>query len=397
MTRWIAIAAVLGASLLWGCAAPGAGARAPAAAAPASPVEESTVIRMIGDGRFDELRFLEKAAAQGDPIAMYWWSILLRNCVLEACNPDDAGRLLLQSAKAGYLRARADVYQRPGLVTPTGGDVRPLIGAPRESEDKLAWAMGRVANATPGRDPLFDEALTVLDEVSSSDPTMLSLYAAMIWRGPKDRIPVLRAMLLSGTPLLPQVGEELARRYLLTERKRLADVRKMAMAGDEAAASVVCASTGVIEGRPELLPSDVPLCVQALARGQLGLADVMLRHHLTRGETKLAAPYAELCDRIPMRCDALSDYERTRLGATQAWRDRDMVLFLAKGAPYGDLALARLWDAPVVSRQVRRDALARGIRMLENTRPCELRRYDGAQQVFVQVDDCVWGRPVALR
>lgn len=354
-------------------------------AALAAPAAEETddrqVVADVVAGRYDKLKSLEAAARGGDPTAMHWWAVLLDACVIEKCRRDEADTWWRKAAQAGNSRSRVLVYLRSGHEA-TPQDPYVGIGEPRTSEEKLFWAAAILGTMGVDRS-LGSRALAALKEVNDTEPTMLSTHLNML-HGRDDQIVAARAMLAAGTPFEHLVGETLRRQYLLRERKRFPEVLAMARDNDPVAALALCASTDVMEGNVELPPSLFPLCVSSFERGHLGLANVLLKHHMERREMESAARYARWCQSLPVSCaEWLSEYERRRLGESKEWRDKDAELAIAGGLAASD-------SMAMVARQ---RGLSMKVRRVEAQQACMRRAYLPDRGTFAATAECMWGKP----
>jgi len=350
-------------------------------AARAADMNDRQIVADVVAGRYDKLTALEASAQRGDPTAMYWWSVLLDSCVIGKCRREEAVQWWSKAAQAGNSRSRLQVYHQHGNQA-TPQDPYAGLGPPRNAEEKLAWA-GTIL-VTLGVDRMLEaKALGLLNEVDDAEPTMLSMHVKLaLGRG--DQIASARAMLAAGTPHEHLVAETLRRQYLLRERKRYSELLAMAQDKDAVAAVALCASTDVMEGHAELPPELYPLCVAGFERGHLGLAGVLLRHHMERQEMAVAATYARWCWSLPVSCgESLSEYERQRLGDSKAWRDRDAEIGIALGIPATE-------DIPLAAR---RRGLSLKVRHTEAIRACMRRAYLPEQGGFADIPECPWGKP----
>lgn len=353
-------------------------------ARPAAATDDRSVLADLAAGRHDRLAALEPAARAGDPVAMHWWAVLLDACAVDTCRGAEAVAWWHKAALAGNARARQVVYLRAGqaarMPDPYGG-----LGEPRTPDERLAWAMGVIGGmgALGDAAPLHERALAMLRQINESTPTQMSLQMALV-QGRGDGIALARAMLAAGTPQERIVGELLRRQLLVRERQRFPELMAQAQGGDEVAAVALCASTDVMDGNTELPPALLPLCVAAFQRGHLGLADVLLRHHLARGEPEAAAPYARWCDKLPVACtEWLSVYERQRLGNTAAWREREAEIAIGGGLPPDE-------RVPLAAR---RRGLALKLARIETQQACGRRPYLPERGRFADAPDCPWGKP----
>lgn len=352
------------------------------APARAANLEDGQVIADIVAGRYDRLPLLEARAQRGDPTAMHWWAVLLDACAIDRCRRDEAAHWWRKAALAGNARARRQVFILYGSEATTD-DPHAGIGEPRTTEEKLAWAATLLG--TQGVDKSLEaSALAMLKEVDAATPTMLSMHLTLAW-GRADPIPAARAMLAAGTPFEPMVGESLRRQLLLRERKRYPELLAMARQGDAAVATALCVTYGLVEGGDELPPDLYAICEAAFERGQLGIADVLLQHHVKRGDMPAAARYARWCWSLPVSCaSSLSEYEERRLGNSQAWRDGDAMLFIAGGGLATD-------DVPLSARRL---GLSTKVRRLEAQQACMRRAYLSEDRSrFADDAACPWGKP----
>ena len=353
----------------------------PCLAVPAAEADDRQIVADLVAGRYDKLISLEALARRGDPTAMHWWGVLLEACAIDRCRREEADSWWRKAAQAGNSRSRALVYLRSGHAA-TPQDPYIGIGEPRTAEEKLFWATAILGALGIDRS-LGARALAALEEVHDAEPTMRSMHLNMIF-GRGDQIAAARAMLGAGTPYEHLVGETLRRQYLLRERKRYPELLAMAQANDAVAAVALCASTDVMEGDFELPPALYPLCVAAFERGHLGLANVLLKHHLERREMEAAARYARWCASLPVSCaDGLSEYEKRRLGVSQAWRDRDAELAVGGSHAASD-------DMPV---SVRRRGLSMKVRRVEAQQACMRRAHLPDRGTFAEAAECLWGKP----
>ncbi len=355
---------------------------------------DAAIVEHVVGGRFEALKGLDAASREGDPVEMYWWGLLQDGCTVQPCKDEDTRDLWLRSAKAGFFRARLALWG----TARTQADMDELtaeIGVPRSSAERLGWAYMLVLSSGGGDEAIKKQAADSIRAVAATEPTMMSMYLevaeltyARDRTSPTWRASMLRTLLAAGFPLSTLVAEQLRRHQLVHERMRYQQTLARALSGDHAAAISLCETVDVIEGYTTLPPDLLPLCRDALARGQLGVLRVLLTHYLQSHETALAAPYAALCTSLPVSCgEALSGYLEAASGRGQAWFEAEAIAEIARGAP------ASSAKAPL---HVLRQGVSKRVAIAEATRMCLARRYEPGTQSFSDDPDCPWGRPLTV-
>jgi hypothetical protein len=355
---------------------------------------DAAIVEHVVGGRFEVLKGLDAASRDGDPVAMYWWGLLQDGCTVQPCKDEDTRDLWLRSAKAGFFRARISLWG--GARTQADMDeLMAEIGAPRTSVERLAWAHMLVLSSGGGDESIKKQAADTIRAVAATEPTMMSMYLevaeltyARDRTSPTRRASVLRTLLAAGFPLSTLVAEQLRRHQMVHERMRYQQTLASALSGAHAAAISLCESVDVIEGYTKLPPDLLPLCRDALARGQLGVLRVLLTHYLQSHEAALAAPYAALCTSLPVNCgEALSGYLEVALGRGPAWFEAEAIAKIARGVSASSV------KAPL---HVLRQGVSKRVAIVESTRTCLARQYEPGTQSFGDSPGCPWGRPLVM-
>jgi hypothetical protein len=381
--RWWAAAALAGSLLLSPFAA--------TAAPPAQPkLTDAEVVRWVIGGRYDRLAGLKARGQAGDPVAMYWWGRMLQECAFDPCDEKAVGDWMLRAARAGHGRARTVLYERAVLKL-SQAELAKALGAPRSESERLSQMAGLSGDSGTSSQQRQQEQEKFLKQVLNDPRPSMHAYAAASAIGRVD-VEILKALVRDGFARPRVMTETLNRRWLLDrEFKKSSDFLARAKSGDPATATVLC-DVWAITAASERLPDDLlPHCVAQLRRGQLGMASVLLTHHLAGEEWAEAAVYAKLCESQSQACPELGEYLSNELGRGRAWQLQDAAAYVANGGPGAEVvAEDRTLRAAV------RKGLGRKVAREETETLCLQRRYDPATKSFEAVAGCPWGQPVSL-
>jgi hypothetical protein len=184
----------------------------------------------------------------------------------------------------------------------------------------------------------------------------------------------------------------LLRALLASERARFPELLAKAKSGDVVIAVALCETINGREGI-ERLPADVlSVCEQALARGYMGIAPVLLKHHRLSGNAKAAAFYADLCTKVLLDCSGeLAEYHYGVSGKSAAWKLWDAAAGLYGQAPTAG-TLRDFGFSPEIMQQV----FAIHLRQRIAERACDSRLYDRAAKKFAGDPDCPYLKPVTI-
>jgi hypothetical protein len=347
--------------------------------------DEASIIKLIEDGRYEELRSLEGAAKGEDPVAQFWWGRLLKACVYERCEPEHALRLWERSARAGYGRAREMLFGTTAGGVETDELIK-AIGRPATKEEQLLWAVSTFGSLAEG--PSAGDAVSTLGRAATQpEPTMfaLSMAGTMGYVSGFDET-ALRAIIAAGFPQGDSMAEALRRRLRVIDRTGYPEQLAKAKAGDVVLTTALCQTVSFMEGQQQFDADLLPLCVKVFEGGQLGVAPALLRHYLDRGDMAQAGRYADYCMRLPIRCDyVLGEYLSAKLGPeSSAWREWDAVLALQGGMDPSEVE---------TTRENYRKGLSRAIWTSEIARQCLARQYRRETRTFTEAAGCPWGKP----
>lgn len=367
--------------LVWALAC-GCGA-GPAQAA----TDEATVVKLIVDGRYEELRSLEAAAKGDDPVAQFWWGRLLQGCVYERCEPEQAWRLWVKSARGGYWRAREALFG----TTPPGEEMADLIkriGEPVTTEEKIFWTLSVQQQWNTAEAAAQDKVIAIFKQAASGrEPTMFTLVMSGMWDLSSIDTDTLRATISGGVPTGSMMSDVLRRKLRIGREKfRYEELLPQAKSGDLAITTALCETVGVFEGQQHLDAQLLPLCIRAFESGQLGIAPVLLAHYLDLGDMAGARRYADYCLRAPIRCgEPLTTYLSTKFGkSSREWRDWEAELALQSGADASEVKS---------TREIYRRGLSRAVRVADAARQCMARKYSRETRSFTDSAGCPWGKP----
>ena len=352
--------------------------------ADAQPLDEATIRQRIYTGRFDELKVLEAASAQGDPVAMHWWGSLVGNCIYGACERETEKALTRKSASAGYSQARVAILRNAGSAQELEALVGE-IGPPRGALEQSAYVLMLATYNVPGA----VEQFAALNRNAVAEGTLFPLLTKISLEGSKNQEPLLRALAEAGTDKALQL---LIRHQVLYKGMEGEQVMAQALSGDRLLALAQCGTLRTRTNKPTLPAKLLPLCEQAAQEGYPAALDALIAHHLAAPNLVAARHYADLCERL--------------YAAHCAENAADVYQALAMGSPTPDLVLQLdYWNAVAGGAadtsaqrptQLVRRIYATRVRNAFMLRDCNASKYDVQTQSFEIAADCPWRKKVAI-
>jgi hypothetical protein len=364
--------------------------------------DETWVVAQIANGKFEELRSLEKLSEEGAPVAMYWWGVILERCIFERCDQQAARELILRAAVAGHSRARVHLLGSAS-TREEFDDLVAKIGEPSAGRERLAY----VARAL-----FFLELPTFLggerrDTDRKSRADLLAIAKSQREIGMRAVIAMLPSEPLgSDLDLLAETGIDLIserlmqRAYIrqITERQ----IIERGRAGELGLAAAYCDTLMVRTGRTGIDRDELEVCEKAAAAGFPGAVRGLLKHHTYAGNTRAAEYFVGLCDAIlGLRCaGVISEYYYLRSKESGELNAKWVFWDLAAG---NAMSATSLFPGDVSEEelrgktpQLRRELFQLIVRTDLMAEACGMQQLDSATGSVEANPQCSWRRPIAI-